>query len=615
MYIAYLCFFFFLKYLIVLVIIYFSGNFFRIKSAIALGVKRLARLVDCSEDNLIAEFDFFFKNTWDRHGNGYWIDARIYNLYIRNNNNFEKHYSTCHQCESELAQSSHGYHHGNIYQKPDFEPLKESNQMLRIGSSHHASAISQTWSSKTNDKGKSSMKKNNTLANKGKSPKYPSNDQVHAMPHFDRFSPIPEFAPPIYSEVLPNEYWYNGGVSQREIGSSSRSSKSFGQASNNGCYYYNEFGLGVNNNENSHHYVMYQEEHDLMNITGTSSSRSPNFHGYNNLQSLLHVNSSDVCYPSPPPPPPPPPHGLASGQRHHADSFGAVPVTLPSFGPFPGHHMPYSQDLVLPSPGQLPWFPIMNQEEITEPFVGYHHNMDTNIGSTFANSSCKISSASHLLKDSVVTSEKRCLNRESYNIGARTKGKNVKNLATSSRSTPHETAETRQGTSLVPDTNVVVVGSGPSRQSLLSPFAFGSYETQYQFPCYNLPTETGIAYMGGAESCVCHGTVLVGDYDRYWLNLQYGRFCHNGRLQDPYPPTAVPPLYFRTQCLWYIETCSDLGNVNMAHHGGGGGPFVPEMLQENQGLTFWLPRFSGGTGTFLPNPLSYHQVIYDIYTI
>ncbi|KAJ1377547.1 hypothetical protein SESBI_48768 [Sesbania bispinosa] len=57
-----------------------TPNFFRIRSEIAFGAQRLVRLLDCSEDNLIAEFDFFFKNTWNRNGNGYWIDSRTYNL-------------------------------------------------------------------------------------------------------------------------------------------------------------------------------------------------------------------------------------------------------------------------------------------------------------------------------------------------------------------------------------------------------------------------------------------------------------------------------------------------------------------------------------------------------
>ncbi|KAL2964813.1 hypothetical protein AAZX31_16G024200 [Glycine max] len=47
-----------------------KGNFFRIRSAFAFGAKRLARLLDCSEDELFSEVNQFFFNTWERHGSG-----------------------------------------------------------------------------------------------------------------------------------------------------------------------------------------------------------------------------------------------------------------------------------------------------------------------------------------------------------------------------------------------------------------------------------------------------------------------------------------------------------------------------------------------------------------
>ncbi|XP_042505663.1 uncharacterized protein LOC122082266 [Macadamia integrifolia] len=52
-----------------------KGNFFRIRSAFAFGAKRLARLLDCPKENLIAEVNQFFMNTWDRHGSGNRPDA------------------------------------------------------------------------------------------------------------------------------------------------------------------------------------------------------------------------------------------------------------------------------------------------------------------------------------------------------------------------------------------------------------------------------------------------------------------------------------------------------------------------------------------------------------
>lgn len=52
-----------------------KGNFFRIRSAFAFGAQKLARLLDCPRENIIAEVNQFFLNTWDRHGKGHRPDA------------------------------------------------------------------------------------------------------------------------------------------------------------------------------------------------------------------------------------------------------------------------------------------------------------------------------------------------------------------------------------------------------------------------------------------------------------------------------------------------------------------------------------------------------------
>ncbi|XP_028553817.1 uncharacterized protein LOC110096764 [Dendrobium catenatum] len=48
----------------------FTGNFYRIRYAFAFGAKKLANLLDCPNENLIAEVNWFFRNTWERHGSG-----------------------------------------------------------------------------------------------------------------------------------------------------------------------------------------------------------------------------------------------------------------------------------------------------------------------------------------------------------------------------------------------------------------------------------------------------------------------------------------------------------------------------------------------------------------
>ncbi|KAL6648583.1 hypothetical protein ACP70R_012807 [Stipagrostis hirtigluma subsp. patula] len=47
-----------------------KGNFFRIRSAFAFGAKRLAKLLECPKEDLVAELNQFFTNTWIRHGSG-----------------------------------------------------------------------------------------------------------------------------------------------------------------------------------------------------------------------------------------------------------------------------------------------------------------------------------------------------------------------------------------------------------------------------------------------------------------------------------------------------------------------------------------------------------------
>ncbi|CAN4099454.1 unnamed protein product [Withania somnifera] len=60
-----------------------KGNFYRIRSAFGFGAKRLERLLDCPEENLIHEVSQFFMNTWDRHGSGQRPDAPGAELFPR----------------------------------------------------------------------------------------------------------------------------------------------------------------------------------------------------------------------------------------------------------------------------------------------------------------------------------------------------------------------------------------------------------------------------------------------------------------------------------------------------------------------------------------------------
>ncbi|XP_027339362.1 uncharacterized protein LOC113853107 [Abrus precatorius] len=380
-----------------------KGSSFRIKSAIALGVQRLVRLLDCPKDNIIPEFDLFFKNTWDRNGNGYWMDAYFYNLYVRHN---DVKTSTSHESEVDRAQASHG-----IYQH-----LEESKQMPGTSNIEHAS----------------SMK--NALTKGGQNPTYSSND-VHDMLRFTRFYPSPEFAH-MYSEV-PTQHWYPG-LSERESGqihsapssvdnsSSSRyevldnhniripceNQQSFGKISYDWRYedavdpgdtssgYYYDFGPGVNNEIGlpvDEAMLMHQEDH-----------RFPYFNGC--LQTPIDASSSSVSFPSSPPA-----HVLPS-EYTHGNTFNVLHANVPSFDSFSDQVMPYSQDLV-PFPS-FEWS--LNKQGIAEP-VDYNElvahsdherQMANNSGSSPGNSSSQTGSTSYMPKDYAVTTEQNWLTEE-----------------------------------------------------------------------------------------------------------------------------------------------------------------------------------------------------------
>ncbi|KAE8646213.1 uncharacterized protein LOC101209112 isoform X3 [Cucumis sativus] len=69
-----------------------KGNFFRIRSAFAFGAKRLARLFECPREDILAELNQFFLNTWERHGSGQRPDVPKTDLkYLRLSNSEHLH--------------------------------------------------------------------------------------------------------------------------------------------------------------------------------------------------------------------------------------------------------------------------------------------------------------------------------------------------------------------------------------------------------------------------------------------------------------------------------------------------------------------------------------------
>ncbi|XP_027902202.1 uncharacterized protein LOC114162489 [Vigna unguiculata] len=328
-----------------------KGNFCRIKSAIALGAKRIQRLLSCPEDNVIAEFDLFFKNTWERNGNGYWVDALTYNLYVRN-----RHVTTS------------GEHHG-IYQNPS----NHSEEPKQMPGQSDEPAASQTWRSKhgsvftgtlASDMQPTNTMKN-ALANRDKSP-ICSSYEVRDAPYFPGFDSSSESGP-LYGEASTH-HWYNTRVSSENY-------QPFGQIpydwrneyedgpEHTSSGYYCEYGLGVND-ENDCSFdgamLMQQEKFGF-----------PYFNDY--LQAPVNVNP---CVPFPPP------HVLASGYMHENSSEY-----------FPSYNMPHYQNTA-PFPFARPFY----EGESTEPF-DYSSLLPFNNGSSSGNSSWQTGALSYTPKD------------------------------------------------------------------------------------------------------------------------------------------------------------------------------------------------------------------------
>lgn len=104
--------------------------------------------------------------------------------------------------------------------------------------------------------------------------------------------------------------------------------------------------------------------------------------------------------------------------------------------------------------------------------------------------------------------------------------------------------------------------------------------------------------------------ILYGDFESYWKNLLYGRYCENGRLEELFyhPPPILHSIDFRAPFYWSWRPS---GSENVVP------PTVPRMPPPftsdlhsniNQCIPYSLPIFSGGIGTFMPNPFAYHEV-------
>ncbi|KAJ7965382.1 Poly(A) RNA polymerase cid14 [Quillaja saponaria] len=365
-----------------------KGNFFRIRSAFAFGAQRLARLLDGPEENLLAEVNSFFMNTWGRHGKGHRPDAPSHDVnLIEGSNSVTIVPSTNKETENS---TSHEYDKSDgVYSK---KGNHSSKQMIKTS---NASVVSHTQSKNTNSKlnsvvtsdSKSITSIENTHSDNGRSFKYLGNE-VHG--HFGMTHSSPEFTNT--SGEVPSPCTHNGaseivkgqtaslmtdnstrrssrsdildchtaGVSSAKEQFSSKNSSNWrnGAASdsnNPSNGYHDEFGLGVmkeDNHSTKETTQMHQEEQDFINIM--ASSRNHSLNGY--LQAPVNINSPYLPFPVPP-------SLLASLGYAHINSFGMIPTNIPSFESHWGSNMHYSQGLVsLPVSQGMPLY----QEELAE---------------------------------------------------------------------------------------------------------------------------------------------------------------------------------------------------------------------------------------------------------
>ncbi|XP_074326105.1 uncharacterized protein LOC141664107 isoform X2 [Apium graveolens] len=111
--------------------------------------------------------------------------------------------------------------------------------------------------------------------------------------------------------------------------------------------------------------------------------------------------------------------------------------------------------------------------------------------------------------------------------------------------------------------------------------------------------------------------ILNSDFASHWQNLQFGRFCQNPESPGPltYPsPVMVPPMYLQGRVPWDGPGRPLTGNVNgftpLMNYGPRLVPVAPVQPVSDRPHNVYqrygndLPRYRGGTGTYLPNPVS-----------
>ncbi|KAK2444259.1 PAP/OAS1 substrate-binding domain superfamily [Trifolium repens] len=503
-----------------------KASFFRIRSALGLGAERMMRLLKCTEEYLIAEFDHFFKNTWNRHGNGYWIPVSIYNLYIRKVGKLPLQES-----EDEQAQASN---------------MSRDNQMFRTSD---ACVVSQTQSS-----------------SRESAPIYSEAQNQHCNV--------------FVSETESEQVHFSSSMSDNNMGSSSRTEN----ASNIGLHkeepdrstitessrtLYALTGRSVDKEEHGGVWNMTESRRSgyLEAVTGAKSKNNEAMRQQEEERHFLSTaeNRKSLKY---------------------LDALLGVKKSHASLSPPPQQNMSYSIDKVQ-FPELKPPSPTVKRsinvgkDSVDPPAVVIEHDDVMNQAE-----SCKYTPASNSISETNLSS----LPPET------TQPENIYGQSTVSTDIVRHESITSESVAL----NV---------HALQSPRAPGSSVLQFPSKSDNISHVEPSNYLSNQ----CFDT-LYGDFVSYWVNLKYGKYCVNGHLEEPlyFPPTVEPPMDFQAQYYWDMSPSGSVSGVPLV---------VPDMpptfasdshIEDiNQRVSFWIPGSSRGTGTFLPNPLPYHERHYD----
>ncbi|CAA7407107.1 unnamed protein product [Spirodela intermedia] len=115
------------------------------------------------------------------------------------------------------------------------------------------------------------------------------------------------------------------------------------------------------------------------------------------------------------------------------------------------------------------------------------------------------------------------------------------------------------------------------------------------------------------QSEVHNPDILNSDFANHWQNLQFGKFCQNTRYPGPLmysSPVVIPPMYLQGHFPLDgpgrpLVTNMEFFNQVMDH--GPAAPVAPVQLGQTRPTNVYrgylddVPRYRGGTGTYLPN--------------